>query len=147
MPSDTYKKAENVVSKFKVASFATSDKENMPHIKALLVTEREGLEKFYFCSNVSSKRYKQIISNPKSCVYFYDKDTFEGVCLYGEAQISVDKEILTRLWQDGMERIYPGGVDDEDYCAIIFNAKYGNYYRGLKNTDFDIINKGEIDAN
>ena len=38
---------------------------------------------------------------------------------------------------------YPEGVDDPDYCVLKFTAEKGNYYHGLKNTDFIIEDLGD----
>ena len=33
------------------------------------------------------------------------------------------------LWNEGDEKYYPAGVDDEDYCVIEFIADEGRFYR------------------
>ena len=141
-----YLNAKSVIERSSIALLATVDDKGMPHIKAMLVARFEGIKNIYFCSNVSSKRFKQITNNENACIYFFDKRTFEGVCLYGKAEVKTDKETLLSFWEEGMKIYYPNGIYDDDYCVIKFTSERCNYYNNLINTDFDIITEGDIDA-
>lgn len=130
-----------------IGYLGTVDGEKRPCIKAMMKTAHEGLKTFWFCSNVSSKRAGQLEDDPGACLYFADEETFEGLMLSGTARVLRDAEILGRFWQPEMVRYYPDGVDDRDYCVIEFSAETGNYYHGLENRDFSIIDRqGEKDA-
>ena len=61
--------------------------------------------------------------------YFSDDKTFEGVCFYGKAIVHFEREYKELLWNEGDEKYYPKGIDDEDYCILEIVAETGRYYR------------------
>ena len=69
------------------------------------------------------------MKNGNACLYFSDDDSFEAVCLYGKAKVSRDRKHKELLWNEGDEKYYPKGIDDEDYSVIVFTADSGRYYR------------------
>ena len=53
-------------------------------------------------------------------------------------EVLQDAESRQRLWRDGYERYYPGGVDDPDYTDLRFKASSGHYYNALTKASFDL---------
>ena len=83
-------------------------------------------------------RIKQYLSNPKACVYFYDKRFFRGMMLIGAMEVVQDKETRKSIWQVGDKMYYSKGIDDPDYSILKFTAIKGRYYSNFKSEDFDI---------
>ena len=81
------------------------------------------------------------MKNPKAAVYLSKNEEFKGLMFQGTMEVLTDRESREMLWREGFEIYYPKGIDDEDYCVFRFTAEKGNYYHGLKNTNFDI---GEV---
>jgi len=130
-------KALKIVNKAKLAMMGTVDESGQPHIKAFIKTKNDGLKEFWFCSNTSSKRAKQIEANGKTCLYF-TTNKWEGVMLTGFAELSYDDELRQSFWSDDMLIYYPQGALDPDFVLIKFTATTGNYYKNLVNEDFKI---------
>jgi general stress protein 26 len=130
--------ALNLASRSFTAELGTLSETGSPQVKALIKTKQDGLNTFWFCSNTSSRRAAMLARDGRACLYFFDPKTFEGLMLEGRAEVTRDPALLHGFWQDGMERYYPAGPDDPDYCVIVFRAEKGNYYRGMKNTDFAV---------
>lgn len=116
----------------------TVDENGVPQLKAMIKTSALGLKEFWFCSNTSAKRTRQIQDNPKASLYFYDEKTFEGLMLTGLAEVSYDNARRREFWDDGMLKYYPLGCTDPDFALIKFTASAGNYYHRLRNTDFPV---------
>ena len=130
-------KALEVVNNSELAMIGTVDELGQPQIKALIKTKNIGLKEFWFCSNTSAKRSKQIKENGTSCLYF-TTDEWEGVMLNGFAELSYDDEMRKSFWGDNMFIYYPEGPLDPDFVLIKFVATSGNYYKGMVNDDFEI---------
>ena len=77
-------------------------------------------------------------NNNKASVYFVDKRFFRGVSLVGTVEVLETIEAKQRIWNEGDEMYYPGGVSDPDYCVLKFTAIKGRYYSNFKSEDFDI---------
>jgi len=121
----------------KTAFISSIDENGYPTIKAMLVLENESIKTHYFSTNLSSRRAKQFMENPKAAVYLCNTEKFKGLMLQGIMEVLTDWEHKQMLWRDGFEIYYPNGVSDADYCVLRFTAEKGNYYHGLKNINFD----------
>lgn len=138
MESEIVEKSFALAARSFTAILGTVDEKGIPQMKAMIKTAASGIKEFWFCSNTSSRRVAQISQNPHVSLYFCDEKTFEGLLLTGKAEVTCDDAKRKELWSDGMEMYYPMGHTDPDFALIKFTAFKGNYYHGLKNTDFDI---------
>lgn len=138
MLNDTILKSLNLIDRSFTGILGTITENGTPQLKAMIKTASDGLKEFWFCSNTSSRRVKQINSNPKACLYFYDEESFEGLMLIGKAEVSYDETMRKKFWNDNMKIYYPLGCFDPDYALIRFTAEKGNFYSNIKNIDFDI---------
>lgn len=129
----------NLIDKAGVSIISSVDEDGYPNTKAMLPPrKREGIKHFYFTTNTSSMRVRQYLSNPKACVYFFDKRFFRGVMLQGTMEVLQDSGSKEMIWQPGDEMYYPLGVTDPDYCVLRFTAQTGRYYSNFKSENFII---------
>ncbi len=131
-------KSKKLAARSQVVLLGSNGTDGYPNIKAMLVTEIDGLKKFWITTNKSAKRSTIIAHDPRSCLYFLDPQGFEGLMLVGEIVFHDDHATKQRMWRDGFDTYYPQGIDDPDYTVIEFTAKYANYYHGLQNYTFDV---------
>lgn len=117
----------------KIAYVTSVDGLGYPQVKAMLVLEHERLTKQYFSTNLSSRRAKQFLENPKAAVYYCEEGSFKGALFTGEMRVRDDREARELLWRDGFEMYYPKGVTDDDYVVLEFTPATVNYYHGLHN--------------
>ena len=123
----------------KTCFLGSVDEGGFPEIKAMLPPKkREGIKVFYFSTNTSSMRVRNIRENSKSSLYFCDRRFFRGVMLKGNAEVICDSALKEELFEAGYEMYYPLGKSDPDYCIIKFTAHAGRYYSAFKSEDFDI---------
>ena len=125
----TLQEIENLVKESGFASIGFMDKDGNPSIRRVFSTWHKGLGGHLISTNTSSLHTQELLKNNKACLYFDNCQTFEGVCFTGTVTVHFDHEYKAMLWNEGDEKYYPKGVDDEDYCVIEFQADYGRYYR------------------
>lgn len=101
-------KGLELVERSKIALFGTNRPDGYPNIKALLNLKQLGLKEFWFSTNTSSKRLRQIVDDGKTCLYFVDQDSFEGLMLLGHAEITHEPEIRGALWLKDVRNTIPG---------------------------------------
>ncbi len=116
----------------------TNAEDGFPNIKGLTNLKHEGLKKFWFSTNTSSRRVQQLKKDNRACLYYVDEKPFKGLMLIGTVEILQDTESRKMLWTEGNEVYYPLGVEDPDYSVLCFTANRGNYYHALKNVTFEI---------
>jgi pyridoxamine 5'-phosphate oxidase len=127
-----------LVDRSDIAILATIDDVGHPDARAVMKVEAEGLESLWFTTNTSSEKVVHLGGNPKACVYFVDLERWEGLTLLGTAEVLRDGPSRERLWREGFERYYPGGVNDPDYSVVRFTGKRAKYYHGLRKMSFDL---------
>ena len=134
---DAAKTVGNLIDKANVAIVGSVDGDGFPNSKAMLPPrEREGIRVIYFSTNASSMRVAQYMSNPKACVYFFDRRFYKGVMLRGSMEVMQDSGTRELIWRPGDEMYYPQGVTAPDYCVLRFTATDGRYYSNFKSEDF-----------
>lgn len=138
MEENVIVKALELANSSKFAMVGSNGEEGFPNIKTMIKIENEGLEKVWFSTNTSTRRVAQFRENPKACVYFTNLDNWSGLMLVGSIEVIDDPKIKERFWSEGCEVYYPLGVTDPDYSILCFTAKWGNYYKSLHNSTFEI---------
>lgn len=125
----TLNEIRNLVNRAGFASIGFLDQEGNPGVRRVFSTWHKGLGVHYISTNTSSMHVQALLKNDRACLYFDDCQAFEGVCFTGKAIVHFEQEYRNLLWNEGDERYYPGGVEDEDYCIVEFRADHGRYYR------------------
>ncbi len=127
-----------------VMMLGTNGPSGTPEIKAMVKMRNDGLQRFWFCSNTSSRRAKEIQRDNRASLYAYEfapdanPVICRGVMLSGTVELSWDDDLRKSLWQDFMTMYYPQGPLDPDFVVVQFTAVSGNYYEGLQNFDFTV---------
>ncbi|MBN2238646.1 MAG: pyridoxamine 5'-phosphate oxidase family protein [Dehalococcoidales bacterium] len=116
----------------------TNGEDGFPYIKGLTHLKHDGLKKFWFSTNTSSNRVRQLKKDNRACIYYVDNNAFQGLRLTGTVDILQDIESRKMLWFEGSEKYYPQGVEDPDYSVLCFTPIQANYYHALTNITFDI---------
>ena len=139
MMRDAVQTIGNLIDKQSASLISSVDVDGFPNTKAMLSPrKREGIKTFWFTTNTSSMRVKQYRSNPKACIYFFDKRFFRGVMLKGTMEVLTDAESKEMIWNEGDTMYYSKGVTDPDYCVLRFTAQTGRYYSNFSSEDFEI---------
>jgi len=129
----------NLIDHQSVSIISSVDNEGFPNTKAMLPPrKREGIKSFWFTTNTSSMRVSQYRTNPKACIYFFDKRFFRGVMLKGTMEVLEDAGAKEMIWREGDTLYYSKGVTDPDYCVLKFTARSGRYYSAFHSESFDI---------
>lgn len=111
------------------ATMGYTDESGRQNVRRVFCVWHKGLGRHLISTNTSSAHVQSLMKNADACLYFADDDAFEGLCLYGKFAVHFEREYKQLLWNDGDEKYYPKGVDDEDYCILEFIAESGRFYR------------------
>ena len=119
----------NLINRSLFASIGYTDEDGRQNIRKVFCVWHKGIGHHLISTNTSSAHVKSLMNNNNACLYFSDDARFEGLCLYGHFVIHFEEEYRKLLWNDGDEKYYPKGIDDEDYCILEFVADSARYYR------------------
>lgn len=127
----------DLVNRSLFATIGYTDEKDRQNVRRVFCVWHKGLGRHLISTNTSSSHIRSLLRDDNVCLYFSDDSTFEGLCLYGKAVVHMERKYKELLWNDGDEKYYPKGIDDEDYCILEIVAEAGRFYR------FD--GKGELD--
>jgi len=132
--------ARELVERVPIAMVGTVDEHGAPRVLAMGVASHEGLREIWFSTNTSSDHVAHLRRDPRASVYFcqWAEEPWRGVTLGGRMKVLRDRASRERLWEDGCERFYPGGVDDPDYTVLRFVPEWGKYYQYGTKRRFEI---------
>jgi general stress protein 26 len=136
--ADATQRGLALVKRSDFAMIASIDSDGYPNVRAMLKMDHDGLREIWFTTNTSSRKIEQIEANPRTSVYFAGFEKYEGLQLVGTVEVIDDPKSRERLWRDGFEKYYPGGVTDPDHSVLRFTAKHGEYYHNLSVTTFSL---------
>lgn len=105
-------------------------KEKFPSLIDLFASHQDDFLVLFF-TNTSSKKVAQVRENPKVSVYYCRPREYRGLMLGGEAEVIMDEELKTTLWQPGWELYCPAGPTDPDYAILSLVPQFGTYYHNL----------------
>jgi len=142
----TNNEIKELIDRSLFASLGYTDEDGRQNIRRVFCVWHKGIGMHLISTNTSSSHVHSLMKNSSACLYFSDDSSFEAVCLYGKAEISYDRRYRELLWNEGDEKYYPSGIDDEDYCIIVFTAESGRYYRYDGKADLSAAEIAEYDS-
>ncbi|MBR2676816.1 MAG: pyridoxamine 5'-phosphate oxidase family protein [Solobacterium sp.] len=119
----------NLVNRSLFAVIGYTDEAERPNVRKVFCVWHKGLGRHLISTNTGSSHTQSLMKNGSACLYFSDDTAFEGLCLYGTAVAHFEREYRELLWNEGDEKYYPNGVEDDDYCVLEFIADSGRFYR------------------
>lgn len=125
----THDEIMNLINRSLFAEIGYTDESGRQNIRKTFCVWHKGMGRHLISTNTGSAHIRTLKKNDNVCIYFSDDEAFEGVCLYGKAVVHFEREYKELLWNEGDEKYYPGGIDDEDYCILEIVADSGRYYR------------------
>lgn len=111
------------IARQKTSLISSVDEEGYPATRALIQPVLIDGNDIYFATYTSSRKVRHYRSNPKACVYFYEKGrNFQGAEIKGTMEVCTDAETKQRFWKPFFNRFYRKGVTDPDYCILKFTG-------------------------
>ena len=136
----------NLVNRSLFATIGYADETGRQNVRRVFCVWHKGLGRHLISTNTSSAHVQSLQKNGNSCLYFSDDSTFEGFCLFGNTAVHHEREYKELLWNEGDEKYYPKGVEDEDYCILEFIAESGRFYRYDGKGDLSALDLATFDA-
>ena len=139
----THDEIMDLINRSLFAEIGYTDKQGRQNIRKVFCVWHKGMGGHLISTNTSSSHVQSLVEDNRICLYFSDDASFEGVCLFGRATVHFERPYKELLWNEGDEKYYPKGIDDEDYCILEVTADSGRTYRYDGKGD---LSKTEIEA-
>lgn len=121
------------IARQKTSILSSVGEDGYPATRALIQPVLIDGNDIYFATYTSSRKVAHYRSNPKACVYFYEKGrNFQGAELKGEMTVCTDQATKSRFWKPFFTRFYKKGVTDPDYCILKFTGFEAQWFSHTK---------------
>lgn len=118
-------KAAKMVANAQVITVASIDENGYPRPVPMvkLKAENGGI---YVSTGTTSAKTAHFKANPKAGISIVENEN--SIVYTGEMEIVEDKDVKRSLWSDWMLKHFPGGVEDPEYCVLMFKPKSYTYW-------------------
>lgn len=107
------------------------DEDGYPNASMITAAKANGFQWIAFCTGTKANKTLRAKRNSRTCVYLFDKESFTGISLIGQVEVSTDPELKKQVWYNELED-YFNGYTDEDLCVLLFKPEKYNIF--IENT-------------
>lgn len=132
-------KAIEYLAKNRIVYLASIGEDGFPEVRAMGNGGTEDLG-LWMITNKSSRKSKQIMTNPKTSLYCgeWGDNALVGLKLIGTAEMVDDEETKKKMWRDEYSQWYQQGVEDPEYVLIKFTPKMMCFHEGMDYCDCEV---------
>ncbi|MDR2413119.1 MAG: pyridoxamine 5'-phosphate oxidase family protein [Rickettsiales bacterium] len=99
------------------------------HVMNDMNKETSGFD-LHFLTNIKSPKYRQILKNPRCCLYYFNPENRHAIRLFGTIIIVGDQDQKKKYWRDKYESFGYSGANDENYALLQFVPEAYKFYAG-----------------
>jgi len=138
MNSELLKKAEEIVNGCTIHTaggsgldadwvMSLTDEEGYPSASMITASRADGFKWIAFCTGLGWNKPKRAESDPRACVFVFDKKSFTGISLTGRVEVTADPEIKERMWYGALGDFFTG-PGDERLCVLMMKPERYNIF-------------------
>lgn len=127
--SEAGKKIKELAGKNNTCFFCTNITTGKPlTVRPMAVQKMDEDGNFWFLSANDSHKNQDVQFDNKVQLLFQGSAHSNFLSVYGEASISIDKELIKELWEPILKTWFTGGVDDPRITVIKVETQEGYYW-------------------
>ena len=108
-----------------------TDEDGYPNASMITAAKSDGFKWIAFCTGASSNKALRAKRDSRTCVYLFDKESFTGISLVGQVEVSTDSVLKKQVWYDDLGDFF-NGYTDENLCVLLFKPEKYNIF--IENT-------------
>jgi len=117
---------DDLVRGFRTAMLVTHSDEGGLRARPMSVAAVEKSGDLWFTTGIGSTKADEMLSDPRVAVTMQDSARF--VCITGEAEIIVNRERATELWNEAWRPWFPGGPADPELALVRVAAQQAEFW-------------------
>lgn len=107
------------------------DENGYPNASMITAAKADGFHWIAFCTGIHANKAVRALKNPHACIYLFDKESFTGISLLGNVEVSTDSALKEQVWYKELGDFF-AGPDDENLCVLLFRPEKYNIF--IENT-------------
>ena len=118
MPDTDSRDFASLLSAYRTALLTTLGPDGYFHSRPMAMHHTVRGEEIWFATSASAKKCKDLASDPRCALTFFDSEDGGTISLSGVGEIIRDKKLLQELWNPSWARWFPGGQQQRDVALI-----------------------------
>ena len=106
---------------------ALTDENGYPNASMITASKADGFKWIAFCIDLRWNKPKRAAKDPRSCIYFFDEDSFTGISLTGKIEVATDLDVKKQMWWSDLEEHFKSPENDT-WCVLMFKPEQYNIY-------------------
>ena len=115
------RKASDLINCCGEVTLASVNENGYPRICVLSKIKSEGIKKIFVATGMTGTKTKHFQANPKASVCVWKNG--DSITLIGTVIVTQERAILEEMWLDWLIEHFSGGVEDPNYCILVFTAE------------------------
>lgn len=107
------------------------DEDGYPNASMITAAKADGFQWIAFCTSINANKALRAKRDSRTCVYLFDKESFTGISLVGQVEVSTDPTLKKQVWYDDLGD-YFNVYADENLCVLLFRPEKYNIF--IENT-------------
>jgi len=116
------------IRKAGVAHFITCGPEGYARVRGMEDHNGGADFVFHFFTNLSTRKVAEIKANPRVTLAYYDKESGDYACIFGQATLLTDDAVRAAFWKPDWTRYWPAGPTDPQYAVIRIVAEAAEFF-------------------
>ncbi len=118
MPDTDSRDFASLLSAYRTALLTTLGPDGHFHSRPMAMHQTVRGEEIWFATSASAKKCKELASDPRCALTFFDSESGGTISLSGVGEVIRDKKLLQELWNPSWARWFPGGQQQRDVALI-----------------------------
>jgi general stress protein 26 len=126
----------DLLKDFDTAMLVTRAADGHLHARPMAVAELRADADAYFVTNIDSPKVAEVYADADVLLTFQSANQYAAV--YGRVNVTRDRALIDRLWQDAWKEWFPRGKSDPAIALLRFDAEHGEFWSdaGLRGAQY-----------
>jgi general stress protein 26 len=127
-----FDRLDKLIKDIKFAMMTTVDASGALQSRPMTTQKQPDGEAFdgtlWFFAGLRTSVVEEISHDPRVNLTYEDTGDSKFISVAGTAEISRDRELMSRMWSDLYKAWFPQGLDDPDLCLLKVKAERAEYW-------------------
>ncbi len=117
---------DELVREFRTAMLVTHGASGELRARPMSVAGVEDSGDLWFSTGISSTKADELLTDSRVAVVMQDPSRF--VCISGEAELIVNREKASELWNEAWRPWFPGGPSDPEFALVHVRSRRAEFW-------------------
>lgn len=131
---DPKAKLRSLIDAIRVGMFVTIDDDGLMRSRPMYAQHVDNDDRIYFFTGKDSHKVEELRHEHKVSCAFSNPTKQDYVSVSGSAELSTDRALIDKLWNEMVRVWFPKGKDDPNLAVLVMTPEKGEYWDSPSST-------------